>query len=277
MRIPNIFGVMSSTEAAEEVVLSSSTTPTTSPALGAAAVPSTGNAPPIATSRNVYVASLPQTLNDAELMNLFSPFGIVLSAKIMREKKTRQSKGYGFVLFRDEEAAAASVRAMNTAVVGNSRLQVRLAHPSASKDLQKQCRSIPQCQSMATSHTNSASTCATSTHINTCASHAVHGHAGSPLTGPTHRAAQPPTQQLHHHFHGSAATYGAAAISAYGQSPFPGQVAQPANTQSPASFMMPVVMLVGDEAGSFGFARPNAMQNPSVFLPPSMQYCRGWC
>lgn len=105
----------------------------------------------VAVSRNVYVATLPQTLNDAELMNLFAPFGVVLSAKIMREKKTRQSKGYGFVLFRDEESAVAAVAAMHNATIhGHSgRLQVRLAHPTASKDLSKQCRVIPSCQAVA--------------------------------------------------------------------------------------------------------------------------------
>lgn len=98
-------------------------------------------------SRNVYVASLPLTLNDAELMNMFASYGVVLSAKIMREKKTRQSKGYGFVLFQTEDAAASAVRGMSGLLVGSSRLQVRLAHLSACKDLAKQCRSVPQCAS----------------------------------------------------------------------------------------------------------------------------------
>ena len=98
-------------------------------------------------SRNVYVASLPLTLNDAELMNMFATYGVVLSAKIMREKKTRQSKGYGFVLFQTEECAASAVRGMSGLLVGSSRLQVRLAHLSACKDLAKQCRSVPQCAS----------------------------------------------------------------------------------------------------------------------------------
>jgi hypothetical protein len=212
-------------------------------------------------------------------MNLFSPFGIVLSAKIMREKKTRQSKGYGFVLFRDEEAAAASVRGMNTAVIGNSRLQVRLAHPSASKDLQKQCRSIPQCQSMSTASLAPAP--ATVSTNATCS--APHGHAGPPLTGPTHRAAQPPTQHAHQpHYGPSLPMQAAYAAFAAGQTLPSTAAAVPSHAPNAGGgFMMPVVMLVGDEGGSFQFARTpsNApLSNPSVFLPPAqMPYCRGWC
>jgi RNA recognition motif-containing protein len=95
---------------------------------------------------NVYVASLPTEMSDAELMNLFAPFGIVMSAKIMREHKTRQSKGYGFVLYRDSGSAERAIRSLNNQVMGSTTLHVRHAHTSASQDLTKLCRPLPQCQ-----------------------------------------------------------------------------------------------------------------------------------
>jgi len=200
----------------------------------------------------------------------------------MREKKTRQSKGYGFVLFRDEDAAVASVRAMNTVAVGNNRLQVRLAHPSASKDLQKQCRLIPQCQSLQLSSLRDAhpSSSSTSTSNTACATQQApcavlqsfpaavsehhHGHGQSqPLTGPIYRAPQPPTQP-HAHTHAHAHTHlpqvAMSTLTPVGQnqaanmygnpSVMMHQVPHGAHHPATGGFMMPVVMVLpsnGDE------------------------------
>ncbi|KEG10708.1 putative RNA-binding protein 5, partial [Trypanosoma grayi] len=82
--------------------------------------------------RNVYVASLPIEFDDEQLFNLFAPYGPITSARIMRAKGTRQSKGYGFVLYRNPRSAELAISNLVGHVIGGNRIQVRLAHPDAS-------------------------------------------------------------------------------------------------------------------------------------------------
>ncbi|RHW68265.1 RNA-binding protein [Trypanosoma brucei equiperdum] len=81
---------------------------------------------------NVYVASLPLDFDDDQLFDLFSPYGRISSARIMRSKGARQSRGYGFVLFRHASSAEKAIDSLVGYVIGGSRIQVRLAHPEAS-------------------------------------------------------------------------------------------------------------------------------------------------
>ena len=61
---------------------------------------------------NIYVGNLSWGLKDQDLANLFAPFGEVTSAKIVTDKFTQRSKGFGFVeMANDEEAQAAIARA----------------------------------------------------------------------------------------------------------------------------------------------------------------------
>ena len=54
---------------------------------------------------NIYVGNLSWGLKDQDLANLFAPFGEVASAKIVTDKFTQRSKGFGFVeMDNDEEA-----------------------------------------------------------------------------------------------------------------------------------------------------------------------------
>lgn len=76
---------------------------------------------------NLYVASLPPTFTDADLYELFVPFGPIVSAKAMCKKGVKECKGYGFVLFRREEDAVRAQSAMIGHVIGNSKIQVRRA------------------------------------------------------------------------------------------------------------------------------------------------------
>lgn len=81
---------------------------------------------------NVYVASLPLEFDDQGLNDLFAPYGSISSARIMRAKGTRRSKGYGFVLYRDSASAVRAIGALHGHVLQGSRIQVRLANPDAS-------------------------------------------------------------------------------------------------------------------------------------------------
>ena len=68
---------------------------------------------------NIYVGNLSWSLKDQDLANLFSPFGEVTSAKIVTDKFTQRSKGFGFVeMANDAEAQTAIDSLNNTEVEG---------------------------------------------------------------------------------------------------------------------------------------------------------------
>ncbi|KAG5485993.1 hypothetical protein LSCM4_06699 [Leishmania orientalis] len=107
-------------------------------------------------SRNVYVASLPLSFDDQHLQDLFSPYGRIVSARIMRAKKSHASKGYGFVMFREVSSAEKAIEGLHGRVVGGSRIQVRRANADASMTFSKVLhtplgpRSTPPTQSSST-------------------------------------------------------------------------------------------------------------------------------
>jgi RNA recognition motif-containing protein len=70
---------------------------------------------------NIYVGNLSWGLKDQDLANLFAPFGEVTSAKIVTDKFTQRSKGFGFVeMASDEEAQAAIAQLNGTEIEGRS-------------------------------------------------------------------------------------------------------------------------------------------------------------
>ncbi|MEO6905355.1 MAG: RNA-binding protein, partial [Ginsengibacter sp.] len=58
---------------------------------------------------NIYVGNLSWSMTDDDLSNLFTQYGTVTSAKILKEKNTGRSKGFGFVEMEDEEAAKTAI------------------------------------------------------------------------------------------------------------------------------------------------------------------------
>ncbi|KAG5506548.1 hypothetical protein JIQ42_06800 [Leishmania sp. Namibia] len=83
-------------------------------------------------TRNVYIASLPQDYSEKDLLDLFSPFGRVISCTVKCDKATGLCKGYGFALFENDEDALNAVIALQGHYIKNTRVQVRLARPEAS-------------------------------------------------------------------------------------------------------------------------------------------------
>src|SRR5438552_3988180 len=70
---------------------------------------------------NIYVGNLRWGLKDQDLANLFAPYGEVTSAKIVTDKFTQRSKGFGFVeMASDEESQAAIAQLNGTEVEGRS-------------------------------------------------------------------------------------------------------------------------------------------------------------
>ncbi len=77
----------------------------------------------------LYVGNLPYSFNDNDMQQTFSQFGSVSSAKVMMERETGRSKGFGFVEMGSEAEAQAAISGMNGQSVGGRNLVVNEARP----------------------------------------------------------------------------------------------------------------------------------------------------
>lgn len=80
---------------------------------------------------NIYVGNLSWNLKDQDLANLFTPFGEVASAKIVNDKFTQRSKGFGFVEMPNDEQAQAAIAQLNGSEVDGRNLVVNESRPKA--------------------------------------------------------------------------------------------------------------------------------------------------
>ena len=77
----------------------------------------------------LYVGNLPYTVRDEDLQQAFSAYGSVNSAKVMMERDTGRSKGFGFVEMGSDAEALAAVEGMNGQSLGGRSLVVNEARP----------------------------------------------------------------------------------------------------------------------------------------------------
>ena len=80
-------------------------------------------------SSKIYVGNLPYSVTDATLESNFSEFGSVSSAKVMIDRETGRSKGFGFVEMANAEVAQAAIAALNGVSVDGRSITVTLARP----------------------------------------------------------------------------------------------------------------------------------------------------
>ena len=74
---------------------------------------------------NLFVFHIPNDMTNQDLYNYFATFGNVISARIMVEKETGRSRGFGFVSYDNPASADAAIKGMNGFQVGRKRLKVQ--------------------------------------------------------------------------------------------------------------------------------------------------------
>jgi len=79
--------------------------------------------------KKLYVGNLPYSVRDGDLEQAFGQFGAVTSAKVMMERDTGRSKGFGFVEMGTDDEAAAAVNGMNGQPLGGRSIVVNEARP----------------------------------------------------------------------------------------------------------------------------------------------------
>ena len=77
----------------------------------------------------LYVGNLPYSFRDEDMQQAFSQFGQVNSAKVMMERETGRSKGFGFVEMGSDAEAQAAIQGMNGQQIGGRGLVVNEARP----------------------------------------------------------------------------------------------------------------------------------------------------
>ena len=78
---------------------------------------------------NIYVGNLSWNLKDQDLSNLFASHGEVISAKIVNDKFTNRSKGFGFVEMANDDQAQAAIAALNGTEVDGRNIVVNESRP----------------------------------------------------------------------------------------------------------------------------------------------------
>jgi RNA recognition motif-containing protein len=78
---------------------------------------------------NIYVSNLSFNVQDEDLREFFAPYGEVSSAKVIMDKVTNQSRGFGFVEMSDDVAAKKAIAELDGASVENRTIKVSEARP----------------------------------------------------------------------------------------------------------------------------------------------------
>jgi len=78
---------------------------------------------------NIYVSNLGFSVQDEDLREYFEEYGEVTSAKVITDKFTNRSRGFGFVEMSDNTAAEKAIKELNGAVVEGRSISVTVARP----------------------------------------------------------------------------------------------------------------------------------------------------
>jgi RNA recognition motif-containing protein len=78
---------------------------------------------------NMYVSNLAFSFQDENLKELFADYGVVSSAKVITDKFTNKSRGFGFVEMADDQAAQSALKEINGKVIDGRPIKVTEARP----------------------------------------------------------------------------------------------------------------------------------------------------
>lgn len=84
-------------------------------------------------AKKLYVGNLAFSVTDDELMQAFTSFGTVASARVVMDRMTGRSKGFGFVEIEDDSMADEAVNKMNGQTIGGRPVRVSEAKPQEDK------------------------------------------------------------------------------------------------------------------------------------------------
>ena len=82
----------------------------------------------------VYVGNLPFAMGDDDLKGLFEPYGQVASAKVVTDRETGRSRGFGFVEMNDDAQARQAIEGLTDHVADGRTLVVNEARPRENRD-----------------------------------------------------------------------------------------------------------------------------------------------
>lgn len=80
-------------------------------------------------SINLFVGNLAYATSDSSLASAFGPFGEVISSKVILDRETHRSRGFGFVEFADRDAGLKAIEEMNGKEVDGRAISVKEALP----------------------------------------------------------------------------------------------------------------------------------------------------
>ncbi|MBN1187801.1 MAG: RNA-binding protein [Bacteroidales bacterium] len=78
---------------------------------------------------NIFVGNLDYKVNENDLEGLFEEYGTVVSSKIITDKLSGRSKGFGFIVMEDDAEAKQAIKDLNGAMLKNRELVVNEARP----------------------------------------------------------------------------------------------------------------------------------------------------
>ena len=78
---------------------------------------------------NLYVGNLPYRIDEDSLRQLFTPYGNVETSKVIKDRQTGRSKGFGFIEMSSQAEADAAIKALNETALDGRNLKVNFAKP----------------------------------------------------------------------------------------------------------------------------------------------------
>lgn len=78
---------------------------------------------------NLYIGNLPYRIEEDSLRQMFTPYGTVETAKVIKDRQTGRSKGFGFIEMGSQAEADAAIKALNETALDGRNIKVNLAKP----------------------------------------------------------------------------------------------------------------------------------------------------